>query len=201
MLAPTNATIQRYPPGARYAEHTDTHCLGRTCVAPRSFTALVYAHAGWRPGLGGELTVQPRDYVTGSAKFTGTVGAPNATIVPPRGGTLALFPSHLVHEVSPVSDGQNARYAVTMWISLEERRAPAEAAALARQLSSSEWIDAFADYGQIANIDGRAGLQNIPPGTIIANSEMEMRGKVAMQERLRARAISRKGRTAGAAEC
>ena len=180
VLAPSRATIQRYPVGASYAEHTDTHYLGSGWVGPRAFTALVYAHRGWSEGHGGELTVRPPAYAPGTAAvMQGEPGggvtaagfaAGEAVVVEPRGGTLAIFPSHLIHEVAPVAGCE--RFAVTVWLSLQERVASDETRSVAARLSSTEWVGMCADYARVSNVGG-AGGANLPPGTIVANAVLD----------------------------
>lgn len=166
--APTRGMIQRYPPGAHYQEHTDTHFLGDGWASPRTFTALVYAHKGWREGDGGELTVRPPGYAPRMCEVDPRAGgAP--TVVQPRGGTLALFPAHLIHEVAPVRGVQ--RYAVTTWISLGSRTVDAlddggATKRAAAQLSSLQWCE-------VMEAQGPRGT--VPPGTIMANQVLTAR--------------------------
>ena len=190
VLAPSRGLIQRYPPGALYAEHVDTYFTGDGWASPRSFTAIVYAHSGWMPGEhGGELSVHPKEDLPGRRRaVTGPQqpGPASATVVEPRGGTLVLFPSHLVHSVAQVQ--HCPRYAVTTWLSLQDRtmdaavddavgQSPSAAAAgvvgpdlstrqLAHQLRSEEWVQVCSGYDPILKgIDGH-GLR---PGTLVAN--------------------------------
>ena len=150
--------LQRYPPNARYDEHTDTDFLGDGWAAARAFTAIVYAHAGWEEGDGGELHVQPLAYEpggidggSGSGGHTGGASPPE-TVVQPRGGTLVLFPSHLYHRVAPVT-GRLARYAVTAWLSLPDRAA-FDTSGVAAALTSSAWISASADHARVTTASG-----------------------------------------------
>ena len=71
--APTRSTIQRYPPGARYDEHTDSHHIGDGWQGPRSFTALVYAHPGWSKHHGGERIVRSPGYAPRQCDYDPTV--------------------------------------------------------------------------------------------------------------------------------
>jgi predicted 2-oxoglutarate/Fe(II)-dependent dioxygenase YbiX len=150
VLAPTRGMIQLYPPGAEYGVHTDAQHVGDGWLTTRAFTALVYAHPGWQPGLGGELSVWP-------------AGAGGPTTVEPRGGTLALFPAHLEHSVAPVVGSK--RYCVTMWLSLAERALPAggDAAALAAERTAPQWLELLSRYSA-------AVLWPPPAGTVCANA-------------------------------
>ena len=189
VLAPSRGMLQRYSPGARYDEHTDTDYMGDGWVAARAFTAIVYAHAGWAPGDGGELHVQPLEYeptapnpraAGANTRFQG--GAPQdgeRTVVPPRGGTLVLFPSHLYHRVAAVTRA-SARYAVTAWLSLPERaEALGAGGSLAAELTSSGWVSASADHSRM--LGGGATTAGRPlPGCAAAKSAVEGAQRRAM---------------------
>jgi predicted 2-oxoglutarate/Fe(II)-dependent dioxygenase YbiX len=157
--APSRGMLQRYPPNARYDEHTDTDFLGDGWAAARAFTAIVYAHAGWEEGNGGELHVQPLAYEpggidggSGSGGHTGGASPPE-TVVQPRGGTLVLFPSHLYHRVAPVT-GRLARYAATAWLSLPDRADALDTSGVAAALTSSAWVSASADHARMTTASG-----------------------------------------------
>ena len=154
-------------------------------------TAIVYAHAGWAPGDGGELHVQPLEYeptapnpraAGANTRFQG--GAPQdgeRTVVPPRGGTLVLFPSHLYHRVAAVTRA-SARYAVTAWLSLPERaEALGAGGSLAAELTSSGWVSASADHSRIRMLGGGATTAGRPlPGCAAAKSAVEGAQRRAM---------------------
>ena len=176
VLSPSNGTIQRYPPGARYDEHTDSNWLGTDWSSPRTFTAIVYAHEGWHPGHGGELSVFPPGYKPGTHTYASTYAdAHPPMVVEPRSGTLALFPAHAIHAVAPVVGTQ--RYAVTVWLSLRDRVKAADSVGgrLAHKLTSTAWIDAIATFRE--SFERPTPARPLPPGTIVANQTLDLATK------------------------
>lgn len=165
VAAPRRGMIQRYPPGSKYDTHDDTHWLGDGWVSPRTFTAIVYVHEGWDPAHGGELIVQPPGSRPGMAAYADQ----GATIVPPRGGTLALFPSHLLHAVAPVAG--SVRYAVTLWLSLWDRMVLplSSVGVVAARLPATQWVDIIAKFNELARGDN--GQPH--PGTIVGNMAVD----------------------------
>jgi hypothetical protein len=166
---------------ASIQEHTDNHWMGSWWAAPRAFTAIVYAHNGWQPGHGGELTVYNCEYEPQMAMY-GRAGEGSAApvVVEPRGGTLALFPAHCIHSVAPVEGCE--RYCVTMWLSLQER-VPSHDSSLGRlasELSSTEWV------AVISRTEQTAGMP--PPGTIMGNKVLDKKTRAAGLETLKRKA-------------
>ena len=85
-----------------------------------------------------------------------------------------------VHAVAPVVG--RARYAVTVWLSLADRRDALDETGLSSAMSSVDWVGACADYAPLSNgASGRA----VPPGTIMANQVLSHAQRDAAEEILR----------------
>ncbi len=85
--------ILRYEPGGFYAPHAD---LGTGETSSRKLSAVA-------------LLSPPESYTGGELVFY-----PRFDPCPRKQGTLFLFPTYLMHEVKPVSQGQ--RYTLVTWV-------------------------------------------------------------------------------------
>ena len=99
-------------------------------------------------------------------------------MVQPRGGTLAVFPSHCIHAVAPVVG--TLRYNVTMWLSVAERIMPHDhpVGRLAQQLPSEGWVEAYARVEQVWK------RPPVPPGTIVGNQVFDQAARAAGLKKL-----------------
>jgi predicted 2-oxoglutarate/Fe(II)-dependent dioxygenase YbiX len=104
-------TLLRYEPGGFYEPHVD-RAGDDEAIAPsaRRVSVVIFLNT---------MSTEPRpgDYTGGALTFYGVVGEPEwrqfGFALQPLPGLLVAFPSHLVHEVTPVIAGD--RYTIVDW--------------------------------------------------------------------------------------
>lgn len=89
------AHLAKYPSGGFYKKHSDQHQSG----SRRVVSSVLYLNTNWKPEYGGQLVI---DLEEG-----------NTQIIEPQGGRLALFLSHLLHEVKITHQD---RMSITGWL-------------------------------------------------------------------------------------
>lgn len=105
-------TLLMYPPGGFYEPHADrARDAERKPLASRRRVSVVIFLNGMSAGPEGG------DYAGGALTFYGLVDDPAwrafGFAIEPTPGLLVAFPSHLVHEVTPVTAGD--RYTIVDW--------------------------------------------------------------------------------------
>lgn len=119
LLAPQTAMLARYPapsggyhphldnPGGRQNDGGGAHDNGRAQDNGRALTLVLYLNPPGEEPAGGELAL----WAPGTE-----VSRPPAAVLPPRGGSAALFDSRAVpHQVRPLREGP-PRWALTLWL-------------------------------------------------------------------------------------
>lgn len=99
--------FSRYVPGQRYGLHTDDACM--------------YDDQGWPLRTDLSLTIflsDPDSYEGGALRFLTSAGE---TSLKPAAGSVVLYPTGLLHEVTPVTSG--VRLACVAWVQSVIRRA------------------------------------------------------------------------------
>jgi PKHD-type hydroxylase len=103
----SNLMFSRYVPGHRYGIHTDDACM--------------YDEHGWPLRTDISLTLflsDPGDYEGGALRLFDPTGARSFR---PAAGSAVLYPTGLLHEVTPVTSG--VRLACVAWVQSLIRRA------------------------------------------------------------------------------
>ena len=105
-------TFLRYTPGGFYEPHVDRAGDDEPEISPslRRVSIVIFLNAmSAHPG--------PSEYAGGALTFYGVVDDPAwrtfGFALEPEPGLLVAFPSHLVHEVTPVAAGD--RYTIVDW--------------------------------------------------------------------------------------
>ena len=108
-------TFLMYQPGGFYEPHVDRAAADETQISPRRrrVSVVIFLNAmSTAPG--------PGDYSGGALTFYGLVDDPAWRSVgfalDPMPGLLVAFPSHIVHEVTPVTAGD--RYTIVDWFTV-----------------------------------------------------------------------------------